>query len=252
MALHLYDGIAVVRRDLESDSMGRVPRKILNDMFALPKGDVAIWCWDGKGAKAYRQRTYPAYKAKRLPQPDGVWKTITMIQDMLRHTPALQVTIPEYEADDLIAYYVGFGVPTKIHSVDRDLSALLVSNNITATFSPINGVSAGWVQFYKSTVGDQSDNLKGIPGFGEKTWEKLRGMGMLDMLEDKLNGKPVILNILAELPKKSQDYLAEHLDEWRAQRDVIRFREVPNTDDYVVTGVPNYQLGDSILARFMQ
>ena len=145
MTVHLYDGIAVIRRDLESDQLGRAPRKIFLDMMAVKPTDVAVWCWDGQGAKQWRQAIYPAYKAKRVPQPDSVWATIKMMRNVLRYTKALQVTAPEFEADDLIAHYAqqaNAASHVKIHSVDKDLSALMVNPYVTASFGLVLAAQA--------------------------------------------------------------------------------------------------------------
>jgi hypothetical protein len=262
VTLHLYDGIAVVRRALETDVMGRVPRRIMNDMLSLPPRDVAVWCWDGAGAKTFRQGIFAPYKAKREPQPDGVWKTIQLIRDVLKHTRAMQVTVPTYEADDLIAHYARSaprGTAIMIHSVDRDLSALMVNPDVKASFGEgIKGVPPEWVPLFKLTVGDSSDEIPGTPGFGRKTWDKIAAAGLLQQLHDVLlecetkpfAAIPPATGVLLLLPKRCQSWLNEQGATLRAMRKVIAFREV--TDPIkVVVGVPDAAKGDAILKEFL-
>ncbi|MDE2105560.1 MAG: hypothetical protein KGL39_50505 [Patescibacteria group bacterium] len=253
MTIHLYDGIAVIRRELETDEMGRAPRKIFTNMLTIPAGDVVIWCWDGAGAKAYRQAIYPNYKANRVPQPDGVWKTIQMMQDVLKHTKALQVTMAGYEADDLIAHFAKDTAPEKvlIHSIDRDLSALF-NDRVSGTFDPPKGVAPGEVQLYKLCVGDNSDNIKGIPGFGEKTWQLVKELGMLEGLRLFLNNQTTTMDVMKQLPTKVHNWFNAE-ESWktlRAMQKVISFRPLEEQPKFVV-GRFNPQAGDAILQEFM-
>jgi hypothetical protein len=262
MTLHLFDGMAVIRRDLERDQLGRVPRKTLNAMFAMAPTDVPVWCWDGKGAKAWRQAIYPAYKAKRVPQPDSVFATVNLIQDMLKHTRAIQVRVPEYEADDLIAHYVTtfYSVMSiKIHSVDRDLSALQIYPGVSATFNQIEGVTPRWVPLYKTTVGDASDNVSGILGFGAEAWKKFDTDLKRLLLAQALDVAPsswseAVSEMLTQLlPTKARNFLSS-LEGWAAvqrMRRVVSFR--PLVGDFpVVDGVADFNKADAILKEFMQ
>jgi hypothetical protein len=262
VTLHLFDGMAVIRRDLERDQLGRVPRKTLNDMFAMAPTDVPVWCWDGKGAKAWRQAIYPAYKAKRVPQPDSVFATVNMIQDALRHTRAIQACVAGFEADDLIAHYVKTfhqQMAIKIHSVDRDLSALQIYPHVTATFNQIEGVTPRWVPLYKSTVGDQSDNVSGILGFGTETWKKFDSDVKLLLLEQALDVAPsswsdeISAIVTRLMPAKARNF-ASSLEGWASlqrMRRVVAFR--PLTENFpTVDGVPNFDKADAILREFMQ
>lgn len=254
MTIHIFDGIAVVRSRLETDTTGRVPRGLFTEMLSLRPGDIAIWCWDGPGAKAHRQSLYPPYKANRVPQPSAIWKTIEMMQEVFKHTPALQVTMPTYEADDLIAHIARTchqEQAVHIHSIDKDLSALFTYSDVTGTFTPPKGVEPEWVPLYKLCVGDPSDNIKGITGFGEKTWADLRDAGLLEPLRLQLNSQTTTVDVLGRLPKKCQNWLAER-DNWITldqMRRVIEFRPVTEPLTYI-KGVRNDAAGDAILKEF--
>jgi hypothetical protein len=251
--IHLYDGIAIVRRELERDDSGRAQRSLFNKMLSLPAGDVAVWCWDGRGAKAYRQAIYPLYKSKRPPQPDGVWKTISLMKDVFRHTRALQATMDGYEADDLIGHLSRDCAPEKvlIHSIDRDLSALF-NDRVSGTFEPPKGVLPSEVQLYKICVGDQSDEIKGVPGFGAKSWETLKVMGHLPALQTYIETGTLDRTMWNALSKKVQNWFCaeESWDTLRAMRDVIAFRPVTEPLKFIV-GKPDFSAGDALLKEFL-
>jgi hypothetical protein len=254
MTINLFDGIAVIRRDLETDDMGRAPRVLFNKMLSLPAGDIAIWCWDGAGAKKHRQAIYPPYKANREPQPSAIWKTIQMMQEVFKHTPALQVTVPTYEADDLIAHLARDckGQEVMIHSVDRDLSALFTLPGVKGTFPPPKDVLPYWVSLYKCCVGDASDNIKGIPGFGRKTWDKVDALNLLPQLRDMTllaKGTPELLEVL---PTKVKNWLDDEAN-WPtlgAMQEVIAFRRVEVALPWIV-GKKDLAAGDKILKEFL-
>lgn len=170
--IYIIDALFHVRRELERDVTGRAPRRIINDMLATQAGDVNIWCWDGAGAKKRRQAIFPAYKSKRLPHPDNIWPMVNLLREGLAFTPSVQITVPTYEADDVIATIVrAYPVTNKhIRSQDRDLSQLFdghTSADFTTELPPDD------VRLYKTLVGDASDNIPGVKLFGQKGWAQL-------------------------------------------------------------------------------
>jgi hypothetical protein len=77
-----------------------------------------------------------------------------------------------WEADDCLATIVkSSSQPMTVWSNDQDFFQLEHFPHVT-----LNGVKRPtfeprWLQLYKATKGDTSDNIKGIPGFGDKAWE---------------------------------------------------------------------------------
>lgn len=171
--MRIIDAMNYIRRVFEKDVSGRAPRTMVNEALASPN-EVQIWVWDAPGAKATRQQILPSYKAKRLPPPENIWPIIDLISEALTHTSALQVKVPRFEADDVIASLVRrFPSESKlIVSNDADLRQLLVVPNTKIEAKPNRyNVEPKYVRLFKTCVGDASDNVPGIPGFGQKTWE---------------------------------------------------------------------------------
>lgn len=247
MTLHIYDGMNVVRRRLDEDDSGRAPRKFLNEMSAPGNH---IWVWDGAGGKARRQELYPNYKANRQPQPDGIWRTIELVQQILSWTPALQITVKGFEADDVIAHVAQVATEKDIlvHSSDRDLQQLAINPRVRGTWKALD-MPAEDVRLYKTWVGDPSDDIKGVPGFGEQAWAKANKA----MLRAYTLHESSPIDVLATLPPRSQTWLKENERVLRALWTITGFLPLPDQlDSTIIAGVPNYDAADKRLREFLQ
>ena len=148
-------------------------------------GELRIWAWDGFKANQRRRNIFPDYKVRRKPAPNEFYKTIEQIKKMIQHTNALQIEVEGYEADDVIATIVASWPrtePVHIMSTDRDLQPLRLLPNVTTSQTNKPGVMPHEVQLYKTLVGDSSDSIPGLPGFGEKSWERCNKVQMKELI----------------------------------------------------------------------
>lgn len=139
-------------------------------------GKLQIFVSDGFNSRKKRKEIYPDYKAKRTKPDQSVFDGINFFKELLENAPqnVLRIEIPEYEADDVIANLVekNFrGTEVGIISTDRDLTALRIHKEVDTLKNPM--CEPKWVKLYKMLVGDSSDNIKGVAGFGESAWNKL-------------------------------------------------------------------------------
>jgi DNA polymerase-1 len=138
--------------------------------------------------KTFRDDIYPDYKATREKMPDDLRPQIERIRELVDAFNIPRLEIKGFEADDVLgtvarmAVSAGFGV--KIITGDRDLLQL-VDERITVNLPggklsdakdymkddvvDLWGIRPDQVVDYKAMVGDSSDNIKGVPGIGEKT-----------------------------------------------------------------------------------
>ncbi len=143
-------------------------------------------------APTFRHTAYPEYKAGRQKTPDPLISQLHLIRSILPalHIPVL--TCAGYEADDILgtvsALCTQRGVQTMLLTGDRD-ALQLVGNGTTLLFTrhgisettlfdapavkEFFGVTPDQVTDLKGLMGDSSDNIKGVPGVGEKTAVKL-------------------------------------------------------------------------------
>lgn len=140
----------------------------------------------------FRNKIYPEYKAQRPLTPEGIKTGVPRIKDILDAIGVKRVEVPEYEADDVIgtlakqARRKGFEV--YMITPDKDYNQLLEDG--IYIYKPQKGKNAEIVsaesfcnetgldnplQFIDILAlwGDAADNVKGIPGIGEKTAYKL-------------------------------------------------------------------------------
>lgn len=250
MTVHIYDGMNVIRRGLIDDPTGRFQRTTMINAF-LPGPH--LWVWDGVGGNDRRRALYPEYKLRRNPQPDEVWQTINLMKEVLGSTPAIQVKVDTYEADDVIATLTKhWGYDVYIHSSDADFSQL----GVRGDFKP--KVETQDVRLYKTCVGDPSDNIKGIPGFGKTRW----------METDREKLRTIVNQIITNIPLDSEMVKetfprARAISNWLLSVDnhsvvkkyweIIGFFEVPMGDinSNMRVGIPDRPAANALLDQYM-
>lgn len=188
MKLIIYDAQNYFRVKLESaDGTILTTRAIFSEMMAST--DINVMVWDGKGGNERRKALYPAYKSKRKPASEPIWEGMKFLRGVLDCTPAISVCVPGYEADDVIAHlalrYALKGLSVHIMSTDGDLTQLCQVPTITHMRGEMTKCPPNLVRLYKTTVGDPSDCISGIPGFGEKSWENADKTALLAFVEGR-------------------------------------------------------------------
>ena len=151
--------------------------------------------WEGNNSRSYRQSFYPYYKANRdsISNLTDEERSDLHVQRMrikhyLEELSIRQVQEEDSEADDCIAYYCQ-QTPDEhkiIFTNDKDLLQLINDNTdvYLADYTKKYIVTAKnfrkYFPFHYSNIalikmisGDQSDNISGIEGVGEKTVLKL-------------------------------------------------------------------------------
>jgi len=171
--LHIYDANNHIRRAFErGDSV--------TDLINLAPTEVSIWVFDGIGAKKPRLALYPEYKAKRNVQgaiDNGFFDFLRAIEtDLLKHCKnTFVMKQPCMEADDVIAALVEQYRASQqilIHSNDADFQALVNENvSVSDRSKKLAHVEPHDIRLYKTLVGDASDNIGGIEGFGDGKWQ---------------------------------------------------------------------------------
>jgi DNA polymerase-1 len=158
---------------------------ILNKILKEQKPGYIAACFD-VSRDTFRARKFAEYKIQRPPMPDGLTSQIPLIKEIIS---AYGITILEksgYEADDIIATVAKKagkeGMPVTIVTSDKDMLQLVDEH--TVVFNPYKeggvvydsakvqerfGVTAGQIPDIIALMGDESDNIPGAHGIGEKT-----------------------------------------------------------------------------------
>lgn len=229
---HIWDGNNVFRRLLET---GHDLRNIFDQFYQSGKVQDNVVVWDGPNSLKARRAIYPEYKAKRQAPKEDIYVNFEQIRELLTHTWCVQVRIPGFEADDIIADIVkDHENDCYIHSNDRDFLALGVPCDAT----PLNGVKTEDIRLYKTFVGDSSDNIPGCPNFGHKAWESSDPAGLKAWLLDGAD---------YEFPKRAQPDRDQLLKYWK----IIGFLEIDITNAEIVVGEENLNRAMGFFDRWM-
>lgn len=158
-----------------------------------------VLVFDGKGGSQRRRKIYKDYKANRKPptrlnrsydmtteeqeRENMKWQLVSLVE-MVECLPVSILALDHIEADDAIAYMSELvtknGGTSIIYSTDKDF--LQMVNENVKIYNPVKkktfdvnmiletyGVHPDHFVFYRSLLGDKSDNIDGIKGAGEKT-----------------------------------------------------------------------------------
>lgn len=217
--------------------------KILKDF----KPDYIAAAFD-RPEPTFRHETYKEYKAQRPAAPDDLIKQFDTVRAMFEAFGICIYDKAGYEADDVIGT-----LAVKARLADKNLKIIIASGDMdttqlvdgtrTVVFTMRKGIAdtvlydekAVRERFgfmpkvlpdFKGLKGDPSDNIKGVPGVGEKTATTLiQTYGTLEKLYTALSKKSIDTSIFKG---KLAELLRAHKDEAYSSRDLARIRtDVP-------------------------
>ncbi|MGJ7912796.1 DNA polymerase I [Neobacillus sp. LXY-1] len=144
------------------------------------------------GKTTFRHKTFEEYKGGRQKTPPELSEQFPFIRDLLDAYQISRYELENYEADDIIGTLSAIAekedFEIKVISGDKDLTQLssekttvgITRKGITdiEQYTPMHvmekyGLTPEQIIDMKGLMGDQSDNIPGVPGVGEKTAIKL-------------------------------------------------------------------------------
>ena len=188
----------------------------------------------------FRSEMRDDYKANRAPMPSDLAEQIPFVHRACEALGVQVLTFVGFEADDVIGTLsrraVAEARPVAIVTGDKDFFQLVDDATSVRVFNPRDegawydaeavktkfGVAPGQVVDVLALMGDSIDNIKGVPGIGEKgARELISTHGSLDAL---LENAP-------SLTGKKRELLTTHADAARESRTLLRIRtDVPLPD----------------------
>ncbi len=235
MKLILIDGNSIFFRAYYATAYGRGPLMqnkegvYTNALFAfvnmiekiLENEHTHVLVAFDTGKPTFRHLANDDYKKGRPPMPEEMAVQIPLIHEYLAYKQIKDISIDGYEADDIIGTLAKTASKTMavdVYSSDKDLLQLisdkvtiqLIKKGITEiesmnpkTFFDYYQISHELMVDLKALMGDNSDNIKGVPGVGEKTAIKL--LQQYGSLENIFKNKDNIKGKLGENIKESEE-----------------------------------------------
>jgi DNA polymerase I len=206
-------------------------RKLLNDH----KPQYIVAAFDLRGP-TFRSELAADYKANRAPMPSDLAEQIPFVHEACEAMGVPVLTYPGFEADDVIGTLAlkgeADGHPVAIVTGDKDFFQLV--NDQISVFNPRDegtwynasgvkdkfGVMPDQVVDVLALMGDSIDNIKGVPGIGEKgARDLIAAHGSLDALLEHAGSLT---------QKKYREALLANADGARASRVLLQIRtDVP-------------------------
>lgn len=201
---------------------------MLNKILKEKQPQLLAACFD-ISRDTFRQKKFSGYKMNRPPMPDGLTSQIPVIKEIIAAYGIALFEKEGYEADDIIATIAKRaaqeGIATTVVSSDKDMLQLV--NKTTRVLNPYKdegllydeaavverfGVSPEHISDIIALMGDDVDNIPGIPGVGEKTAVRLiRQFGSVDEL---------LRNLDTIAQEKLQQTIREHTERIRLNREL--------------------------------
>lgn len=134
--------------------------------------------------KNFRNNLFSQYKAHRNQTPQNLYTQIDPLIEILRNMGLPVFSVPNVEADDVIGTlavsYAKLGYKILISTGDKDIAQIVSPTiNLINTMSNIIlnpeavknkfGVPPELIIDYLALIGDNADNIPGVPGIGQKT-----------------------------------------------------------------------------------
>ena len=158
--------------------------------------DECIHVLDPEGGSKYRKEIYPLYKAGRPPSPDDFIIQKKLMPELLNAFQQKWLCVDGVESDDVLASIARVeaakGNKVLVLSPDKDILQIVEDlsicvgrickdkqgRNVHNLYEELGvyqtfGVNAYQIPDFLALVGDVGDNIKGVPGVGEKTAAKL-------------------------------------------------------------------------------
>ena len=178
--------------------------RFIGDFMEQVKPQHMAVLWDESLSQSFRSEIYPEYKANREPAPPELKRQFEQCREYTRALGLAEFAHPKYEADDLIGTLVmhgrEVGRPSTILTRDKDLAQLLDKNDVfwdfagkgRITYQQIPdyffGVWPEQIADFLALAGDSVDNIKGVPGVGQKTATALlQHFGSLDKVYSNID-----------------------------------------------------------------
>lgn len=251
--IDIFDANNHFRRQMEDRTLV-LPQPRAAYIDAATAKNLQVYVWDGYNHNARRREFFPGYKI-RPPVAEDIYTALNFLREVLIHTPAVQIEVPEWEADDVIGVlarkWARAGHEVTVHSNDLDYFQLLDTPGIKLNgVNNKTGAPPEYLPLYKALVGDASDKIPGVPGFGQKAFENLAPHW--DEIIEFIKTNGWYTDHLPITPK-CKAWIIENQDLIYAYCKIVHLWDVPLDliDKHTYAGIPNEGAAEALLRKYM-
>jgi 5'-3' exonuclease len=211
---------------------------IFHKIIKEHKGSNIYVIWDGREGSAWRKVENTDYKGNRnksIEYFNVLYLVLDKCREMLVSYPIVQFQKLDAEADDLMYSLCKLlnDDENEIISTDSDLIQLAQQFKNVKVWNPIKKIfhvvpSYDYVT-YKSIVGDKSDNITGLNGYGPKKAEKATEskLGALSPDQKKVVKDNLLLIDLSRNPQveENNEYIKNSLASYKINMNLDRIKK---------------------------
>ena len=215
----------VLKPDFETDNVAEslfnfsiyVFFNMMHKIIKEHPGSRIFVVWDGRQGSTWRKvenNDYKGNRNKNIDYYDVLYQVLDKCREMLGNYPVIQCQKNDAEADDLMFTLCKMynDDENKIFSTDSDLIQLAQQFKNVKIWNPTKKeyhvVPPYNYVTYKSIIGDKSDNIAGLNGFGPKKAEKATYSKLSTLTPDQLKHVENNLKIidLSRNPSVEENY----------------------------------------------
>jgi hypothetical protein len=250
----VVDGNNYLINKMQSQTGGLVVRETLAEITACKSPPIFVF--DPYGGNDRRKAKFPNYKAARQNAKyagarESYWEALKRFRSLLQLVSCVYMQVPGWEADDVIATLARTeakaGRKCRVITTDRDLSQLAIDPLIWVASTEGAKVRPSQIRLYKTLVGDPSDSIPGIPGFGPASWGRVNQQLMINML----TGVRTHYNeTQLGLSPSHFKWVSENFDQLLIFWDIVNLYEVPPEE--IVSGIKVGTHSPAILDKILK
>lgn len=196
---------------------------MISKIISSLKDDDKIFVSFDFGKKTFRSEMLEDYKAQRKPIEEDLKIQLPVARELLKAMGVFYYEEEGFEGDDIAGTIAKLGSKNGIETIcytsdkdylqliDEHISVYMLKKGLSdieimneTSLKEKMGLTPSQIKDYKGLMGDPSDNLKGIPGVGEKTALKLiTEHGSLEAIIESMKNEK---SKLAQKIIENQDY----------------------------------------------
>jgi len=196
------------------------------------------FAFDKSLTSCFRNELYPPYKANRPPAPQELLVQFRYCREFIDALGIVELGSQMYEADDIIGTLAvrarNNGLAAVILTGDKDMAQLLkLERDVLWDYAKNRrldcqgveqhfGVRPEQIADLLAIAGDQSDNIPGVPGLGNKTAVEL--LLRFRDVEELLEKKDVIEFLKIRGAERTQRLVQAHEDDIRLFRKITEIK----------------------------